>query len=163
MSRGWCRQIGDEEARYARVAGSVGSRGPVVDVEIGMHPSELERYRLEGRMAPDPVRTQGLIDTAAGVSCVTPGVADRLLLDPVGSAMLQTASGDIASNVYSVMVRVGWREQTPPDPIPVRAHVAEIGGAEMLVGLDVLSLGEFVLDGRQARFDLILPRRGPGS
>ena len=33
----------------------------------------------------------------------------------------------------------------------------------MLVGLDVLSLGEFVLDGRQARFDLILPRRGPGS
>lgn len=128
-----------------------------------MHPSELERYRLEGRMAPDPVRTQGLVDTAAGVSCITPGVADRLLLDPVGRAMLRTASGEISSKVYSVMVRVGWCEPAPPDPIPVRAHVTEIDGSEMLVGLDVLSRGEFVLDGRRGRFELILPRRGSSS
>ena len=114
-------------------------------------------------MAPDPVRTQGLIDTAAGVSCITPGVADRLLLDPVGRAMLRTASGEISSKVYSVMVRVGWCEQAPPDPIPVRAHVTEIYGSEMLVGLDVLSRGEFVLDGRRRRFELILPRRAPSS
>lgn len=114
-------------------------------------------------MAPDPVRTQGLIDTAAGVSCITPGVADRLLLDPVGRAMLRTASGEISSKVYSVVVRVGWCEQAPPDPIPVRAHVTEIDGSEMLVGLDVLSRGEFVLDGRRRRFELILPRRGPSS
>lgn len=111
-------------------------------------------------MAPDPVRTQGLIDTAAQVSCIRTGVADRLLLEPLAKATLQTASGERASAAFPVTLRLGWREDHPPDPISIRAFVAEVAGVDVLVGLDVLRRGEFVLYGPDSRFELILPRTG---
>jgi hypothetical protein len=134
----------------------------LVDVEIGLHPTEFERYRQEGRMAPDPVRTRGLIDTAAQVTCIRAGVADRLLLDPLAKATLRTASGERSSVAYPVRLRLGWREDRPPEPISIRAYVAEIADVDLLVGLDVLRQGEFVLYGPDGRFELALPR-GPES
>lgn len=111
-------------------------------------------------MIPDPFRAKGLIDTAAGASCINPAVIDRLLLDPLEQARLRTASGDIRTAGYHVTLTLGWTEHQPPDPIPVRVYVAEIAGADALVGLDVLRQGEFTLYGRIGRFALTLPRRG---
>lgn len=135
----------------------IGSRGPIVDVEIGLLPSDLERRRLEGRLVLTPHRTKGIIDTGAVMTCFMPRIAEILLLEPVRQAVLQTASGERSSAVYPLTVTLGWQQNRPPDPIMVTAHTADIAGAEVLIGLDVLRQGRFTLDGPNHRFDLYLP------
>ena len=127
-------------------------------MEIGLDPTELERYRWEGRMAPVPVRTQGIVDTAAENTCITESIVDRLLLEPLGRAMMHTAAGERQTAIYYVTLRLGWKQDRPPDPIPVRAYSVEVTGADVLVGLDVLRQGALVLNGPGARFELFLPR-----
>ena len=61
--------------------------------------------------------------------------------------------------MHYLALRLDWRQDRPPDPISVRAQaVPEVLGAEILIGLDVLRLGEFVLFGPDSRYELILPR-----
>lgn len=105
-----------------------------------------------------PYRTRGVIDTAAEITCIKTSVADELLLEPVSQERLHTASGEIQSAVYYITLRLGWQQDYPPDPIQVSAHAAEIMGAEMLIGLDVLWQGKLTLYGPEKRFELILPR-----
>ena len=76
-------------------------------------------------------------------------------------ATLHTASGVSQSAVYSLTLHLGKQQENPPDPIPVTAFVAEVLGAEVLIGLDVLRRGELILYGPEERFELILPRRRP--
>lgn len=105
-----------------------------------------------------PERTRGIIDTGSVTTCIGPNIAERLLLEPVREALLQTASGERLSAVYPITLILGWRQDRPPDPIPVTAHTADIVGADLLIGLDVLRWGRFTLDGPNHRFDLYLPR-----
>lgn len=128
-------------------------------MEIGLHPSEVERYRTLGRMIPDPHRTQGIIDTAAESTCIKESVADELLLEPVRHAKLQTASAEVQSAVYHLTLKLGWHLDSPPGPVPVFAHTAANLRADALIGLDVLRQGELILYGPEERFELILPRR----
>ena len=109
-------------------------------------------------MAPVPVRTQGIVDTAAENTCITARIVDRLLLEPLGRAMMHTAAGERQTAIYYVTLRLGWKQDRPPDPIPVRAYSVEVTGADVLVGLDVLRQGELVLNGPDARVELFLPR-----
>ena len=127
-------------------------------MEVSLHRDELERYRVEGRMAPLPHRVQGIIDTAAQLTCIRARTADSLLLEPVEHTTLHTASGGSQSAVYYLTVQLGAGQERPPDPISVRAYAApEVLGAEMLIGLDVLRLGELVLFGPDGRYELFLP------
>ena len=105
-----------------------------------------------------PYRTRGVIDTAAEITCIKSSVADELLLEPVGQERLETASGAMQSAVYHITLRLGWKQDSPPDPIQVSAHAAEVTGAEVLIGLDVLWQGKLILYGPEKRFELILPR-----
>ena len=110
-------------------------------------------------MAPASHRVQAIIDTGAQQTCIRARTADRLLLEPVEHTTLQTASGGGPSAVYYLMLQLGAGQELRPDPIPVRAFAApEVLGAEMLLGLDVLRLGEFVLFGPDSRYELYLPR-----
>lgn len=129
-----------------------------MEVEVRLPLSELERYRLEGRIIPQPIRTTGIIDTAAERTCVSAAVVDGLLLEPMRREDVATASGSRESGLYYLMLQVGWRDNHPPDPIPVLAYDAEVTGAEMLVGLDVLRHGELILRGPEGVFELSLPR-----
>lgn len=109
-------------------------------------------------MVPLPYRTQGILDTAAQDTCIARSIADTLRLDPVRYVPLHTASGEERSAVYHLTVQLGWSDDSPPDPIPVFAHEVVVAGAEMLIGLDVLRRGEFVLFGPDSRYELFLPR-----
>ena len=152
------RLISTDKTGFARIAGVIGSTGPVVDVEIGLLPGEMEQRRLEGRIVLPPERTRGIIDTGSVTTCLRPSVAERLLLEPVREAVLQTASGERLSAVYPLTLTLGWRQDRPPDPIPVSAYTADIVGADVLIGLDVLRRGMLTLDGPKSRFELLLPR-----
>ncbi|MCE2512397.1 MAG: hypothetical protein J4F50_07550 [Acidimicrobiia bacterium] len=128
-----------------------------MEVEVRLPPSDLDRYHSEGRIIPEPVRATGIIDTAAERTCVSAAIVDRLLLEPTRREDLATASGPRQSGIYYLMLQVGWREGQPPAPIPVTAYDAEVMGAEVLVGLDVLRHGRLVLRGPEGQFELFLP------
>ena len=129
-----------------------------MEVEVRMPPSELERFRLEGRIIPQPVRTAAIIDTAAERTCVSAAIANRLLLEPTRREDLATAAGTRRSGLYHVTLQLGWRDDHPPDPIQVQAYDAEVTGADVLVGLDVLRNGKLILDGPTGGYELFLPR-----
>ena len=120
--------------------------------------SELERYRLEERMAPAPYRTEGIIDTAAERSCINSTTVDKLLLEPLHRETLITASGPRDSGIYYLTLQLGPRDDHPPDPISVLAYDATVTGAELLIGLDVLTHGKLIIDGPKRRYELLLPR-----
>lgn len=132
-------------------------------MEVRLRQSELERYRVEGRMAPAPYRTEGVIDTAAERTCISTATVDRLLLEPLHHERLMTASGPRDSRVHYLTLQLGPREDHPPDPISVLVYEAAVTGAELLIGLDILRRGKLILDGPSDDYELLLPRSGhPG-
>ena len=156
-SRGRCQPINSDERDYSRITGRIGDRGPIVDVEVRLPQEELDRGRLLG---VDPYRTTGIIDTGAERTCVQANIVDKLLLRPAGQGRLHSSSGLSLSPNYAVTLQLAWKLEHPPDPIPVKKAYAlpEVLGAELLIGLDVLRLGEFVIYGPDNRYELILPR-----
>ena len=128
-------------------------------MQVSLHPTEVERYRLQGRMVPVPQRVRGIIDSAAMRTCISERTVRAMLLEPVDHVTLHSASGESRSAVHHLSLQLASQQERPPDPISVRAQaVPEVLGAEILVGLDVLRLGEFVLFGPDSRYELILPR-----
>ena len=156
-SRGRCWPINPDESNYSRITGPIGARGPIVDVEIRLPQEELDRGRLLG---VDPYRTTGIIDTGAQRTCVQANIVDKLLLRPAGQGGLHSSSGLRMSPNYAVTLQLAWKLEYPPDPIPVnKAYtLPEVLGAELLIGLDVLRLGELVVYGPDNRYELTLPR-----
>ena len=57
-------------------------------------------------------------------------------------------------------VTLGWDLEASPDPIELETPEVDVHGADILIGRDILRLGEFVLYGPDARFELVLPRGG---
>ena len=158
-SRGRCRLINPDESDYSRITGRIGDRGPVVEVEIRLHPSEEERYRFDNRIVPLPLRTTGIIDTASQKTCIRTSTARGLLLEPVRQTTLSTASGPVESAVYHLSLQLGLTLEQLPDSIPVFAPAApEVLGAELLIGLDVILRGELTIYGPDDRYELTLPR-----
>lgn len=125
-----------------------------------MPTGELDRARQEGRLVmPDPQRMLGIIDTAAEKTCIQANIVDKFLLNPVGYTPLHSTSGQNNVAVYAVTLQLAWKLEHPPDPIPVHiCALPEILGAEVLIGLDVLRFGEFIIYGSDRRYELILPR-----
>lgn len=110
-------------------------------------------------MVPSPQRVRGIVDSAAVRTCISERTAQAMLLEPVAFATVHSTSGQSSSAVHYLSLHLDWRQELPPDPISVRAQaVPEVLGAKILIGLDVLRLGEFVLFGPDSRYELILPR-----
>jgi hypothetical protein len=101
-----------------------------------------------------------MIDTAAEKSGITTSIAQALAAQPVGRNRIRTTAGLIDRPVYAVTVTVGWDLALPADPIDVDVLEVDIAEADMLIGRDVLSRGELVWYGPDARFGLVLPRGG---
>lgn len=128
-------------------------------MNVRVHPIDIERYRLDGHIVPPPFQATGIIDTAAQKTCIRTSTAERLLLQPLEQGTLSTASGQVKSAVYHLELQFGATLEHPPDPIPVRTYAApEVLGAELLIGLDVLRLGQLFLFGTENRYELFLPR-----
>ena len=99
-------------------------------------------------MVPSPQRVRGIIDSAAMRTCISERTARAMLLEPVAYTTLHAASGESRSAVHYLSLQLDWRQDRPP----------EVLGAEILIGLDVLRLGELALFGPDSRYELILPR-----
>lgn len=158
-SRGRFRPITSKPGDHCRIAGLIGSRGPIVEVEIGPTLSELERSRREGRIVASQYRARGIIDTAAEKTCILESTAATLLFAPVGRTSVANTSGVVRSVVYSLSLQFGLALDRLPKPIEVSAPCVQgiLDGAELLIGLDVVRQGILVVNGPESRYELILP------
>ena len=82
-------------------------------------------------------------DTGATCSAITKKVANDLGLIPVSKAIVSTANGSIERNVYLV-------DALLPNKVNVQGlRVTEcsdlMGGFDILIGMDVISLGDFAI------------------
>lgn len=119
---------------------------------------ELALLDTQGKVAPLPRFGQGVIDTGAEVSCVSAGIAQALATKPSGAYRVVTAAGVHRRHVYPLSVTIGPELEPRPDPIEVEAPEMSIEHGILLIGRDVLSRGELVVYGPDARFELVLPR-----
>lgn len=129
-----------------------------------MRRDELERRRIKTIEVPLPLYGWGVIDTAAEKSGVGVAAAQALLVDPIGTNRVSTPSGLMYRPVYAITLTVGPNLDRPPDPLDLNVIEVDIEGAAMLIGRDVLGLGELVWRGVRREFELRLPRSGqPGG
>lgn len=125
-----------------------------------MRRDELERRRLETTEIPLPQYGWGLIDTAAEKSGVSAATAQALLVDAIGVNRVSTPAGPVLRPVYGITLTVGPNLDSPPDPMNLDVIEVDIEGAAMLIGRDVLELGEMAWHGARREFELRLPRSG---
>lgn len=112
---------------------------------------------------PLPQFGRGVIDTAAEKSGVSMATAQALLVDPIGVNRVSTPGGPMMRPVYAITLTVGPNMDRPPDPIDLDVIEVDIKGAAMLVGRDVLGLGELAWHGSHRKFELRLPRSSQSS
>ena len=128
-----------------------------------MRRDELERRRIETIKVPLPLYGWGVIDTAAEKSGVGVATAQALLVDPIGTNRVSTPSGLMYRPVYAITLTVGPNLDRPPDPLDLDVIEVDIEGAAMLIGRDVLGLGELSWRGARREFELHLPKSGQPS
>lgn len=128
-----------------------------------MRRDELERRRIETIEVPLPLYGWGMIDTAAEKSGVGVATAQALLVDPIGTNRVSTPAGPGVRPVYGITLTVGPNLDNPPDPMDLDVIEVDIEGAAMLIGRDVLGLGELSWRGARREFELRLPRSGQPS
>ena len=101
------------------------------------------------------VAVGGLWDTGASKSAITPKVAKRLSLEPVGMVEVHTAAGVRFCNVYIVDLLL------PNDiSIPnIEVIEADMPSNDALIGMDVITLGDFAITNLRGntRFSFSIP------
>ncbi len=95
----------------------------------------------------DPSTQRGLVmkqfngvwDTGATNSVITKEVAEVLQLKPTGQTEIHTANGACIKNTYLVNIFLPSNVVLPH----VRVTEGELGGIQMLIGMDVITIGDF--------------------
>jgi predicted aspartyl protease len=101
------------------------------------------------------VEIMALWDTGASGSLITKDLAKKLSLPPISRCIINTASGEIESNVYLVDLYL------PNGTIitGVRVSEGEPFGCDMLIGMDVITTGDLSITNynRKTTFSFRMP------
>lgn len=89
----------------------------------------------------DHVNVAAIWDTGASGSAITKYVADQLGLTPSGRTIVHTANGEAEQNTY--MVDIGLPNAVKVRGLIVNEVPALSGQAEVLIGMDIITLGDF--------------------
>jgi len=88
------------------------------------------------------IKIDALWDTGAGSSLIRPEVAAKLHLQPVSKTLISTPTDkDVPSNVYLIHIYL------PNGAKIINVHACEgiPNSCDMLIGMDVISLGDFAV------------------
>ena len=100
-----------------------------VDIESAINPTQR-------------IKINAIWDTGATRSLITKQVADRLNLKRVSIEPMSTASDkDVPSNVYLVNITL----PNTVNIVGIRAFEGNLNGCDMLIGMDVITLGDFAV------------------
>lgn len=88
------------------------------------------------------VKCMAIWDTGATSCAISTKMAKECGLVPVGKTEVHTANGTVSQNVYLVNVSL-------PNSVTVKSvsatEISEISGADALIGMDIMSLGDMAL------------------
>lgn len=126
--------------------------GPLVEVVVSVPKSIEALLKQQGKIVPQPVTGMGLIDTGCTHTSVSESVLrDQLELLPSGQQPTYGVTGLCQQNEYRCRLEIvgvgAYRElRTGSSNLPP--------GLVALIGRDVLSIGQFVYDGKNGHFTL---------
>ncbi|WP_300505303.1 retropepsin-like aspartic protease [uncultured Duncaniella sp.] len=93
-------------------------------------------------MPDDAVKCRGKWDTGCNMTCISPTVANSLCLPPGRHIEVKTPHGTTTStNTVFVSLKIPNGQILPS----VEVCIAHMVDADMLIGMDVISLGDFAL------------------
>lgn len=87
--------------------------------------------------------TEGIWDTGATNSTITKTLATKLGLIPVSRTMVTGVHGSKEVNLYAVTVRLNNQNVEFTLPVSECDQLSNDGSANMLIGMDVISKGDF--------------------
>lgn len=87
------------------------------------------------------IKVNAIWDTGASATAITQNVVDKLGLQPTGVTNVSTANGTALQNTY--IVDVGLPNKVKVGDLTVTAAAAFSGGCDVLIGMDVIGLGDF--------------------
>jgi predicted aspartyl protease len=130
--------------------------GPVVEIQLTISKTLLEKLRSENKPIPNPIPVRGLIDTGATFSVIQVGLAQKLGLNPIGTAIAQTPSTSTDGvQAYKFNLALFF-----PNQVTVEVNAVEMPlegqNIQCLVGRDILSLGVLVYTGYINQFTFTL-------
>jgi hypothetical protein len=132
---------------------------PVIEIFLAASAPRTAAMEESGLTPNPPIGVKALIDTGASCSNVQKAILDRLGLEPVGEALVQTAStGGTPKQVAAYAVQLflaGVSGGTFDADLRVLAADDLSGlGVEMLLGRDVLGRCLLFCNGPEERFTL---------
>ena len=123
--------------------GLVRSLKTPVDIESAVNPAAK-------------INIEAIWDTGAERSLITKKVADRLNLKPISKGLMSTPSDeDVPSNIYFVNIFLPNTAKI----VGIHAFEGSLKGCDMLIGMDVISLGDFAVtnNNKQTTFSFRIP------
>lgn len=88
------------------------------------------------------IEARAIWDTGASCSLITPGIAAKLNLKPISKTMMATPSDkSVPSNVYLISIYLPNKAKIEY----IQALEGTPSGCDMLIGMDVISLGDFAV------------------
>lgn len=133
--------------------------GLLVDTVIGVDGDTTAAQIAAGQRVTRPILARGEIDTGTNMTAVSRAILRQLGIPAQYRTTTQTASGQVAADVYEVSV--GIRSFANPAgtelveaKLPVMALTTALPQIEVLIGLDLLLGCKFLLDGPARQFTL---------
>jgi len=128
--------------------------GPVLDCQLAISRAAEQALTKAGQPIPSPLPVSMQVDTGASNSMIQTGLAQKLGLQPVGTASINTPSShNVSCDVYAVRLLLSSSVTVTAD---VTAIEAPLQGQTIhgLIGRDLLSVAVFVYLGRENQFTL---------
>ncbi len=118
----------------------------VLKTKIGISP-----YKKNQPINPQPA-AEGLAiwDTGATGTVISPGVASSLNLKPIGKRPIAGVTGQSQANEYIVNLFLPNRVQLRGVPVVE----ADVLGAQVLIGMDIITMGDFAVTNHGGRTKL---------
>ena len=124
------------------------SRGPIVQVCIGLHQVHTKELIEKDKEIPKPFIGMALIDTGADQSCIDHTVIDDLGLLPIGETLVVTPDGtQDQCPVYPVQLKVGKLRFDLKDAIGLPISDMHPDNMIALIGRDILKHCFFIYHG----------------
>ncbi|WP_461257550.1 retropepsin-like aspartic protease, partial [Treponema sp. R80B11-R83G3] len=100
------------------------------------------KVHVQSPITKNDVEANAIWDTGASRSLITPKIATQLDLKPISKTLMATPSDkNIQSNVYLINVHLPNRATI----VGVQALEGTPNSCDMLIGMDVISLGDFAV------------------
>lgn len=146
--------------------------GPIIEVAILQSPTSVTLSQTDRKTHTHSkalaIAYRALIDTGATDTCISPKVVEQLRLEPTGRGEMTSASGKSSRKKYLFTLGIPFARQVDPVTKQVREavgpslsvegwefHMEEPSKFDVLLGMNVISLGSLKLD-RDGHFSFCL-------